>query len=212
MSSGGHPHGGIVLQTADGSRAPDTLFALTRGDAWPTSASPDGLWLAYYGAQQQGGAGDELDDLFFLDLRSRESRRVPIPGMQRGGRFSPDGKWVAYQSETGGRQEVHVRPWPAMDVDYLIAESGTEPAWAPQGGELYFRRGNEVLATTFSVQAGVFERSAPRILFSGPFARDPAGDISYDVAPDGRFLLSKDLPGQTLGIQVVLNWLAELKR
>jgi hypothetical protein len=64
---------------------------------------------------------------------------------------------------------------------------------------------------TFSVGAGVFERSAPRVLFSRPFASDPAGDISYDVATDGRFLMLRPVSGGRARVEVALNWIAEVK-
>jgi hypothetical protein len=70
------PFGCIMRHIADGSRAPDTLLALSSGDAWPTDVSPDGRWLAYYGATFSTGAeSDAVDpnDLMFMDLETRES-------------------------------------------------------------------------------------------------------------------------------------------
>ena len=214
MSTGNRPLGGLVMQVADASRSPDTLVALTAGDAWPSSWSPDGTWLAYYGATLGGGgnADADVDDLFFMDVAKRESRRIRMPRTQRGGRFSPDGRWFAYQSEESGRDEVHVRPWPAMDVDYLISTGGgTEPVWAPDGKELYYRRADEVLGMTVSVLNGAFVRGTPRVLFSGPFAHDQSGDQSYDIAPDGRFLMLRPVTGGRVLLEVALNWIADVR-
>jgi serine/threonine-protein kinase len=214
-STGNRPAGGLVVQDADGSRPPDTLLALDRGDSWPTSVSPDGRWLAYYGASL--GSGDERDaldpkDLFFLDLTNRESRRVRLPGAQRGARFAPDGRWVAYQSSESGREEVHVRPWPAMDANFPIsAGGGTEPLWSPDGGELYYRRGDEVLVVGIAVQDGRLQRTSPRVLFSRRLFHDFSGDISWDLGPGGRFLMLRPVPGGRATVHVALNWIDDVR-
>jgi serine/threonine-protein kinase len=214
-STGNRPLGGLIMQVADGSRPPDTLLALASGDAWPTSVSPDGRWLAYYGATLGvGDGGDEADpnDLLFMELATRESRRVRLPGYQRGARFSPDGRWVAYESTESGRDEVHLRPWPAMDANHRISTAGgTEPAWSPDGRELYYRHGDEMLAVGITVRDDAVEKAPPRLLFSGVFNRDQYGDQSYDVAPDGRFLMLQPLPGRRVEFRVALNWIAEVR-
>jgi len=215
MSTGNRPLGGLVEQVADGSRPPDTLLALDRGDSWPTSTSPDGQWLAYYGATLgSGDAGDVGDpnDLFFLDLPNRESRRVRLSGSQRGARFSPDGRWVAYQSTESGREEVHVRPWPAMDANFPVsAGGGTEPIWSRDGGELYYRHGDDVLAVGITVQDGRLQRTSPRVLFSRSLFHDFSGDLSWDLGPDGRFVMLRPVPGGRATVHVALNWIDDVR-
>jgi hypothetical protein len=214
-STGNRPLGGLIMQVADGSRPPDTLLALASGDAWPTSVSPDGRWLAYYGATLGvGDGGDEADpnDLLFMELATRESRRVRLPGYQRGARFSPDGRWVAYESTESGRDEVHLRPWPAMDANHRISTAGgTEPTWSPDGRELYYRRGDEMLAVGITVHGDAVERAPPRLVFAGVYNRDQYGDQSYDVGPDGRFLMLRPLPGRRVEFRVALNWIADVR-
>ena len=54
--------------------------------------------------------------------------------------FSPDGRWLAYQSNESGRFEVYVRPFPEGDPKLTVsAEGGFEPMWSPRGGELFYR-------------------------------------------------------------------------
>jgi len=216
MSRENRPLGGVLVQVADGSRPPDTLLALDEGDSWPTSASADGRWLAWYGATI--GSGTEADaadpnDLFFTDLTDRESRRIRLPGRQRGARFSPDGRWVAYQSTENGREEeVFVRPWPEMDASYRISDGGgAEPIWSRDGRELFYRRRGDVVAVTISARAGVLERGAPRLLFSGSFLSDRSGDQSWDLAPDGRFLMQRTEAGSRAIVRVALNWIDEVR-
>jgi Tol biopolymer transport system component len=216
MSRGNRPDGGLVVQVADGSRPPDTLVAIDQGDAWPTSASPDGRWLAWYGATSGSGSDSDAtdrNDLFFMELSSRESRRVRLPGRQRGARFSPDGRWVAYQStESGREQEVYVRPWPSMDASYRISDGGgTEPIWSRDGRELYYRHGSDLIVVTVAARGADFERGAPRKLFSGPYLSDVTGDQSWDLAPDGRFLMQRTPAGSRATVRVALNWIAEVR-
>jgi tRNA A-37 threonylcarbamoyl transferase component Bud32 len=215
MSRENRPLGGLLVQAADGGRAPDTLLALGNADSWPTSVSPDGTWLAYYGATLGSGAdGDasDLNDIFFLDLRSLESRRFRLPGIQRATRFSPDGRWVAYQSSETGRAEVYVRPWPAMDASFLVSsDGGTEPIWSSDGRQIYYRNRDRVMAVEVSAREGTLDRSSPHILFSGPFALDVYGDQSYDLAPDGRFLMLRPTHGAQARVQVELNWIDEVR-
>ena len=214
--SRGDAGGGLLAQVADASRPPDTLLVLDQGDSFPTSASPDGRWLAWYGRVTDSGtavdATDPHNDLFFLDLIDRASRRIRLPGTQRGARFSPDGRWVAYQSTESGREEVFVRPWPSLDANYLISNGGgTEPIWAPDGRELYYRRQNEIMAATVTVRDRVLEKGPARVLFSGPFLTDVTGDQSWDVAPDGRFLMMRAVPGGRAIVRVALHWIAEVR-
>ena len=215
-SRGNRPFGGILKQVADGSRAADTLLALDRGDSWPTDVSPDSRSLAYYGATYgagDGGAATDPNDLMFLDLTSKQSRRLQLPGEQRGGRFSPDGKWVAYQSTETGAEEVFVRPYPQLDAKYQISNGGgTEPLWARDGKTLYYRHRAEAIEVPIAIREGAIERGASRVLFTGNYATDAAGDQSWDIGADGRFLMLRPLPGERIDVHVTLNWIAEVRQ
>ncbi|MGQ0736762.1 MAG: protein kinase domain-containing protein [Acidobacteriota bacterium] len=205
------PSGGLGEQVADGSRRMEPLFTTTR-DAWPTAASADGAWFIYYGMPEPAGeATPDAGDLFVLDRKTQERRRLPAPGYQRGGRLSPDGRWLAFQSTDNYRTEVHVRPFPAFDANYrLSADGGEEPAWSADGKELFYRRGLDVMRVR--VPAGESSDWPPaERLFSGNFVSDPYGDQSYDVASDGRFLMIRPVATARIDVHVVLNWLAEVR-
>jgi serine/threonine-protein kinase len=215
VSRESRPFGGLLSEVADGSLAPDTLLALDTGDSWPTSVSPDGRWLAYYGATSGSGDGADAtdpNDLMFMDLATRATRRIRIPGAQRGARFSPDGKWVAYQSTESGVEEVYVRPWPAMDARYQISDDGgVEPLWAPDGRILYYRERDSVMQAAITVRDSVIERAPPSLLFTGNFATDRSGNQSWDMGPDGRFLMLRPVPGKRIDLRVELNWIADIR-
>jgi serine/threonine-protein kinase len=197
----------LLSQRSDGSRAPDTLLAASRLEAWPTDVSPGDSLLLYY-----GNAPGETQDIFVLDLRTKTSRRLTLPGDQRGARFSPDGRWIAFQSVDGARQEVVVMPWPALDERHVVStEGGVEPVWSRDGRELYFRIGGRVFAVKVTPGA-TWSAAPPAELFRGPFASDLGGDQSYDVAPDGRFLMLRFAGGARPQIRVIEHWAAELER
>jgi Tol biopolymer transport system component len=125
--------------------------------------------------------------------------------------FSPDGQWLAYVSNESGRNEVYVQPYPGPGGKWPIStDGGTEPAWSPDGKELFYRRGDQVLAVPV-LTGPDFSASTPRVLFEGPYDV-VEGARNYDVAPDGkRFVMVRtdttDVPQR---FYVVANWFEEL--
>jgi len=205
--------GGLSEQVADGSRPLETLFTLEAGEAFPTSTSRDGRWLVYYGSERAGAQmARDLGDIFVLDRLTGERRRHALPGDQRGGRLSPDSTWLAYQTTEGDRTHVHVVSFPALDRDYTVsANGGEEPAWSADGKELYYRRGPDVMRVTVPARGETVSWPAPEVLFSGSYVYDDSGDQSYDVAPDGRFLMMRPRENGGVTVYVVLGWIAEVE-
>jgi serine/threonine-protein kinase len=110
---------------------------------------------------------------------------------------SPNGKWLAYQSNESGRDEVYVRPFPEVTGSrrQVSIQGGTRPAWAKNGRELfYLLAGQGRMVSVAVVTEGVFRAEAPQTLFDGPYYRTPSGR-TYDVHPDGkRFLMIRNSP------------------
>jgi serine/threonine-protein kinase len=133
----------------------------------------------------------------------------------RGVMLSPDGRWLAYNSNQTGQQEIWVRPYPGLGAAVRISPSGgVEPVWARNGRELYYLDGTQLMAV--AVTAGDrFEFSPPTVLFDNSYLLS-SQPPSYDVAPDGRFLMLKPIGGITEvappQIIVIHNWFEELKR
>ena len=201
------PHSfALLAHSANGGRAPDTLRALAARDAWPSDVSRDDGLLFYYSVPP----GSDEQDIYILDMRTRAERQLARPGEQRGARLSPDGRWLAMESHVGARSDVIVMPWPAADAQYVVApDGGTEPTWSRDGKELFFRSGSRVMAVP--VAAGSTWQARPPVeLFHGPFAADIWGDQSWDVAPDGRFLMLQYTGDSRLRIRVIENWTTEL--
>jgi hypothetical protein len=169
--------------------------------------SPDGRHLAVYG----GAVGMNLS---VVDLDSARAFHpvTQSAAVSRNARFSPDGRWLAYQSNETGRMQIYVISYPELGQKRPIStEGGTEPAWRPQGGELYYRNGASMMAVAIRTSPAL-EVGAPRELFRGPFVEDRYGDRSYDVMPDGRhFLMFEANPAAAPELRVIRNWAAELK-
>ena len=214
---GGQPNG-LGEQVADGSRQLDTLFTSSAlEDAWPTDVSRDGAVIVYYGSSDDTTKGShvrDLGDIGTFDRRSKTSRRMRLPGSQKGGRLSPDARWLAYESNVNGQNSVHVRPFPALDADYLIsAGEGAGPAWSADGRELFYRRGSDMMVIQVRPEEANFSSPAPTVLFTGDFIRDQYGDQDYDVAPDGRFLMMRPIASGASGLRVhvILNWIDDVR-
>jgi serine/threonine-protein kinase len=137
--------------------------------------------------------------------------------------FSPDGRWVAYQSNESGRNEVYVRPFPPTGGRWQVSdEGGAYPRWARDGSELFYRTDEGIMAVGVRATGDGFGASRPRLVVSGSFVGGiggvPVGGSTfadYDVGPDGRFVVfpspGEEAPNVQLA-RVVVNWFAELRR
>jgi serine/threonine-protein kinase len=212
----------IIQIPADGSGTAETLATIpehTHISFW----SPNSQMLAV--EQQRPGTGL---DIWILQLEGDPSAglgqgRKPKPFLQTSfneisGAFSPDGRWLAYRSDESGRNEVYVQPYPGPGGKWQIStEGGTEPVWARNGRELFYRNGDKMMAVEITTQPA-FTASTPKVLFEGQFGTADSllsAPTNYDVSPDGqRFLMikaSEEQPSPTQ-INVVLDWFEELKR
>ena len=120
--------------------------------------------------------------------------------------FSPDGSWIAYSSNQSGRTEVHVKPFPAgPDPSVQVSTGGgVAPIWGPNGDELYYRNGEQVLRVSVDYEPEpVF--GTPELVFDGTYDLTVGGDLHYSATPDReRFLMVVEESATTL--RVVLNW------
>jgi Tol biopolymer transport system component len=145
----------------------------------------------------------ESQPQFFLQTESNESSP----------KISPDGRWLAYQSNESGRIEVYVRPFPKAEEGkwQISMEGGMWPVWAGNGRELFYRSGNKMMVVNIESQSNLAV-GKPRLLFERP--PSPLPMSSFDVTPDGqRFLMIQagEQQAEVDQINVVLNWFEELK-
>jgi serine/threonine protein kinase/Tol biopolymer transport system component len=166
------------------------------------TASGDNLDLATVAAA--GGAGP-------VDLV-----KTPGPTREFNGRFSPDGKWFAYQSNESGRYEVFVQAFPKAGGKWQVSTAGGNlPMWRGDGKEIIYQGPDETFfAATINPAGAGFEVGVPVKLFQHRMSHGNYERNSWTVTRDGqRFLLVVPLEDNvTRSTQVVLNWAAGLKK
>lgn len=202
----------LVRIAADGSTRPE---AVTSGDLpyweWVNSVAPDGRILY----QKQVEASQF--DLYLIepDGDGRPEPFLATPASEAWGNFSPEGRWVAYESDETGSVEIHVRPYPEGAPRITVTtEGGSMPFWNPNGEELFYRCSKTAYCVIPVETEPTFSAGEPRVLFEADFL--PAAWLTaVDVAPDGeRFLVAKPAPEEVPQRKIVYipNWIHELDR
>ena len=201
----------LFWQLADGSGGLERLSTSEYVQV-PMSWSPDGQVLAYIEINPNTGY-----DIWMLRLSDHKAQPfLHTPFNESVPRFSPDGRWLAYISDESGRYEIYVQLYPGPGGKWQIStEGGTEPAWNPNGRELFYRSGDKMMAVDIATQTG-FAAGKPRMLFERHYVPTPGTNSNYDISTDGqRFLMLKATDQEQAAptqINVVLNWFEELKQ
>jgi serine/threonine-protein kinase len=204
-------------KAADGTGTVERLIESPNGPI-PLTFSPDGTQLVFYETHPETGSD--------LHVRSMDADGTSVPLLvtefnERNAEISPDGHWLAYQSNASGQTEIYVRPFPNTDDGrWQVSRGGaTKPLWGPAGRELfYLSLGGQLTAVPIEADGG-FTFGNPEVVFEKTyyFRGGPFLGRTYDISPDGkRFLMIKEggprdetEPTQLI---LVLNWLDELKR
>ena len=210
----------LYWRAADGTGAVERLTESSRPH-FPQTFSPDGTRLVLYSATP-----DTRNDLHVLTLDAdrRVAPLIVTEFREMSADLSPDGQWLAYQSNASGRWEVYVQPFPDVDGGrwQISTTGGMRPLWGPDGQELFYLTDAGVMGVTVEIGAG-FGVGTPTLVIAGSYFGPPVGTVSgriYDIAPDGqRFLMLKESGTATaddpfaglMQIHVVQNWFEELK-
>jgi eukaryotic-like serine/threonine-protein kinase len=180
------------------------------------AVTPDGrtgIGVAYDAAGPDG-------NLVVLGLadRSRYDTLLATRAAEGWPALSPDGRWLAYQSDESGRSEVYVRSWPAFGSKVQVSQSGgSEPAWSRDGRELFYRSGggSEPMLLAAAVETGAQLRVRSRTsLFNVASYEFSVPHRNYDPFPDGRTfaMVRQGQPGQLAEVVYVQNPHALLKQ
>jgi Tol biopolymer transport system component len=200
----------IFIQRLD-RRGGQEQITTSRRAAAPGSFSPDDTELAYHeidpvtlqdiwviGVPRPGGEPSPARPF----LKTNYSESTP--------RFSPDGRWIAYESNESGRFEIYVRSYPDGEtVRQVSTDGGTEPLWPSRGSDLLYRGANGMLMAAAIALSPQLKIDKPRALFDAS-----RYEPWFGATADGRRLLlmpivvNEQTPTQ---IHVILNFLAELR-
>ncbi|HKI95126.1 MAG TPA: protein kinase [Gemmatimonadales bacterium] len=201
-----------VRQPADGVGGA-TVVARDRRGVKEILLSPDGQSLLYRTESNAPGGGDLLARRLSGDTATVSL--LATPAFEGEAAISPDGRWLAYVSSQGGPPEVYVRPWPhVMDGRWQVSRGGgAEPVWNPNGGELYYIRGDRELMAVRVDASPTFHSGEPQPLFSTEPYIGGNGHAGYLVSRDGRFLFGQQLSSGSGPSRLILvrHWFTELR-
>jgi serine/threonine protein kinase/Tol biopolymer transport system component len=238
----------LYSQAADGTGTVDRLTT-SASPQWPTSITPDGTGVFGFDNEPKKASPvtGRTGGVILVPLTSPANRLIfesaqasprpgvgPSPGVSPPSEgtvvqhlfhgvfaeISPDGRYLAYQADEGGRYEVYVRPFPQVDRGrWQISTGGaTRPVWARNGRELFYLDASSALtAVPVGTSGPTFTFGGPSKLFDTKYV-EPNPARHYDASSDGqRFLMIKDRadgnPNATPASMVVVqNWFEELKQ
>jgi len=205
----------LYLKSVRGAVGSEELLLDTPNNKQPQHWSKDGRFLLYYEIDPQTGR-----DLWALERTGGSWKPRVVANTQfeeRSGQFSPDGRWVAYETNESGRFEVVVQSFPEPGARWPVSTSGgMYPRWSADGREIYFMTPDSMLMAV-PVAGGssrlgtepAFETGRPVPLFTPRVGGDGSTSLvrpPYAVLGDGRFLINELMESTTTPITLLLNW------
>jgi Tol biopolymer transport system component len=201
----GSASGGMWIQPVSGSGNQEKL---EKPEDYSTvmSWSPNGRYLFI---RLQNNA--TRNDIYYIDLNG-DRKLTPFlnsPANESGAILSPNGKWLAYDSDESGRFEIYVTAFPDPGGKWQVSNGGgSSPSWSADGKQLYYHIGDKLMVVAIQ-NAETFEFGAPTAL---PIHLNEF-DMLGPVAPGERFPALKPLSGgQSNPQEVILNWTGTLKQ
>jgi serine/threonine-protein kinase len=223
----------LFRRAADGTGPPEQLTQGDEADV-PFAVTRDGARLIFghqkrrtlgtpAASQPLAGlpaiAGFDMDLMLLPLVGERHPQPlVQTPFVETNAELSPDGRWLAYQSNESGRNEIYVRPFPSVTAGkwQVSTGGGNQPLWARSGRELFYLWMGALMSVPV-VPGSAFTPGPPVKLLDAPYVLGPQGPRMYDVSLDGRrFLMIKESPAAqsapSARLVLVQNWTYALKR
>ena len=220
--------GGIYSKAADGTGEVELLCSAQDRLLVPSSWSGDGNALVI-GELNLSPLSTDIGMLSIEGDRERTSL-LQEKHFELEPQVSPDGRWMAYQSDESGQGEIYVRPFPDINKGrwQVSTNGGSSPLWSPDGQELFYRSNDTIMTVAVETEP-TFNPGNPEVLFRGTYFSSSVLQIKvtpWDISPDGkRFLMIKqqtttdeesatgDVSALVFRkINIVLNWDQELKQ
>jgi eukaryotic-like serine/threonine-protein kinase len=197
----------LYLKMASGAMGEKPLLE-SDNDKWPMDWSKDGSYLMYYENDPKTGG-----NLIALPMNAGDKKSVVIansPFEERNGQFSPDGRWVAYETNESRRTEIVVQSFPVPSNKWQVSTNGgIQPRWRRDSTELYFiGPDSKMMAVPIKISGSTLDPAMPVALFQ---ARVPAvPKPQYSISADGRFLINEQVEDPSVNsITLILNWHAK---
>ncbi len=208
----------VYWQLWNYSAMPERLHGDGNANLATSFLPPNGEVLAFTFVKVMERQFPETSDICLLWLETKEVTKwtETEDWNEWGAEFSPDGKWVAYTSDEGGKAEVWIRQYPDGKKKKISIGGGSEAEWGPDEKELFYRNGKQFMRVKIETEPKLVS-STPEPLFEDEYIMTQfPGHCNYDVSKDGkRFLMIKQVdepPAPVTHLNVVLNWFEELKR
>jgi serine/threonine-protein kinase len=209
-----------IWQATDGTSTTEPLTQSTTGTSQrPSAVSADSTRVLFSQAVP-ATASDVM--MLTLEKDRRVEPLVRTPFIEQNAEISPDGRWLAYESNDSGQFQISVRPFPDVNKgrSQVSTGGGTQPLWARSGQELFYLAPTGALMSVRVERGAAWTAGTPTKLIDAPYYGEDgiSSARSYDVSPDGkRFLMIKQGGGADkhpapTSLVVVQNWFEELKR
>jgi serine/threonine-protein kinase len=180
----------IYWRNADGTGEAQLLLE-TKDATFPQAWSPDGKTLAF-----QQRAPDTGWDMWLLPMEGDEKSGwkpgtprefLKTPATESGASISPDGRWIAYNSNESGEFQIYVRPLHGEGGKWQVSSApGVFPRWAKNGKELFFRTyDSQIMMARYRVVGSSFQHDKPELWSPGQFS-GRGTNSNFDLAPDGK--------------------------
>ena len=207
--------GATYMTAADGSGGERLVHAVEGTSIVASDVSPDGRLVALC----MLGGGRTKTDVYVKSLVDHDAEAIPFldgASNEAWPQFSPDARWIVYESDETGNNQVFVRPYPGPGGKWQIStRGGASPRWSSDGRRIHYRIDTEWWVVDVEPGKGPpFQSGVPRLVRNDlPLAW--WWGSSYSISPDGEAMLLAvldDNRAAPVELTVVVNWLAELER
>jgi serine/threonine-protein kinase len=212
--------GNLYWQAANNTGEVERL-TMSVNAQFATSISPDGTRLVLGEV-----TASTSDDILMMTMDGKRPTEPLIHTKYRefNPEISPNGRWIAYESNESGMNQVYVRPFPKVDAGHWQVSTGpvgSRPLWARSGRELFYLddAANRLIVVPVQTGGQTFTAGNPVKVFDNRMVNTGIAQRSFDISPDGqRFLVIKDAANEQsstatpASMVVVVNWLEELKQ
>jgi len=197
----------IHQKSTTGAGKEESLWAM-RGFTVPTDWSMDGQFIIFTNQGAKTG-----NDIWALPLTG-DRKPFPIlqtPANEASARISPDGHWLAYQSDESGTPQIYVVAFPGKEGKWQISnQGGTRPVWGRDGKELFYIAADQQMTAVDVKTGAAFAHGTPRSLFETRTWPLP----TFDISPDGkRFLIVSPAGHDSLAsMTLMINWQPTIRK